>query len=184
MNLSGKQLSLIMPHCPHPDGYSAILTMETQTAHIDTVTASAAFLAMLAEESSELRVMEEQGDHGYLGANAKWYGRGWPQLTGLDNYQAAGVATGFDLVGRPELLLDPQVSGAVAAWFWTLGAGQNLSRAAKAHGLVPGCNLNDVANTPDFVGVCLAHNGGMNGFEQRRAYYLRALEVLGVGALV
>ena len=183
MNLTGKQLAAIMPRCPYPESYAAILTMESMTAGISTVTASAAFLATLAEESGELRILEEAGDHSYLGADAKWYGRGWGQHTGEANYKWLSGAIGMDLIAKPELLLDPQVSGAAATAFWKVGAGLRLSPAAKAHGLPSGCDLSDIANRPDITGVRLAWNGGLNGLDVVLDYYHRALEVLGVGAL-
>ena len=68
--------------------------------------------------------------------------------------------------------------------FWKAGAGLHLSPAAKAHGVPEGCDLSDIANRPDITGVRLAWNGGLNGFDLVKAYYLVGLEVLGSAALL
>lgn len=39
-----------------------------------------------------------------------YYGRGGVQLTWLDNYDAMGKILGVDLVGNPDLALDPRIS--------------------------------------------------------------------------
>jgi predicted chitinase len=47
-----------------------------------------------------------------------FYGRGYIQLTWAHNYVAAGTALGLDLVGNPDLALQPKVAAQTAAWFF------------------------------------------------------------------
>lgn len=54
---------------------------------------------------------------GYEGG-VLYAGRSFPQLTHLGNYRQAGEALGLDLVGNPNLVLDPKVGADVLAWFW------------------------------------------------------------------
>lgn len=54
---------------------------------------------------------------GYEGG-ALFAGRGFPQLTHLSNYRNAGADLGVDLVGNPDLAMDPQISADILAWFW------------------------------------------------------------------
>jgi putative chitinase len=50
--------------------------------------------------------------------NTGFYGRGFIQLTWQKNYAAAGKALGIDLVGNPDLALDPAIAAKIAAWFF------------------------------------------------------------------
>jgi putative chitinase len=42
-----------------------------------------------------------------------------------------------------------------------------------------GCDLNDLADAGDFEGITLAINGGLNGADDRLAYFKKAEQVLG-----
>ena len=57
-----------------------------------------------------------------------FFGRGLIQLTWLDNYRAAGLALGLDLVGHPELALDPWISARIFAWYFVT---HGVAEAAK-----------------------------------------------------
>jgi putative chitinase len=46
-------------------------------------------------------------------------GGGLIQLTGRDNYRAAGEAISVDLEGEPDLIEDPAISLKTALWYWT-----------------------------------------------------------------
>ncbi|KZM76106.1 glycoside hydrolase family 19 protein [Nocardia terpenica] len=144
---------------------------------ISTPLRRAAFLAQLAQESSELRYFEELGDDEYFqqydpgeantaagnvepGDGARYHGRGPIQLTGRGNYRAAGQALGLDLEGEPELAARPDIGFRIAQWYWS-------SR-----------NINAVADTGDIAAVTQLVNGGYNGLADRRYYFYRALEVL------
>src|SRR3954451_14056125 len=88
------------------------------------------FLAQLAHESDHLTAFEERASGAdYEGNRAlgntqpgdgvRFKGRGPIQLTGRNNYIAAGNALGLDLVGNPELAKQIEVGFRTAAWFWT-----------------------------------------------------------------
>lgn len=90
----------------------------------------------------------------------RYRGRGPIQLTGADNYRAAGTALGCDLVANPDQLLDPAIGARAAAWFWTR----------------KGCN--EPADRGDMIGVTRLVNGGTLGLAERTALYARALALL------
>jgi putative chitinase len=80
-------------------------------------------------------------------------GRGLKQLTGKFNYEKCGAALGLDLVGNPDLLLEPMAAARSAGWFW------------KAN------NLSAFADANDIKGMTKKINGGLIGYEQRQALY-------------
>jgi len=148
------------------------------------------FLAQVAHESGELRytleiasgsAYEGRQDLGNTepGDGVRFRGRGLIQVTGRDNYRACGDALGLDLLLEPSLLEQPESACRSAGWFWTAGAGLRLSRRALEHGIIAGCNLNDVADAGDFEGVTLAVNGSLNGLTGRKYYFERAQRILG-----
>lgn len=156
---------------------------------IVTPARQAAFIAQLAHESGEFQYVQEiasgaayegRQDLGNTepGDGVRYKGRGLIQITGRANYQACGDALGADLVGNPERLEEPELACRSAAWFWTVGAGLRLSRAAIAAGCEPGCNLNEYADSGDMQRITYAINGGLNGMKDRLHYYERAQRVL------
>ena len=50
-------------------------------------------------------------------------GRGYVQLTGRGNYEAASKSFGQDFLANPDLLLEPEMSANVLAWFFSGGSG-------------------------------------------------------------
>lgn len=94
----------------------------------------------------------------------RYRGRGLKQLTGKSNYSLAGKAMGLDLVGKPELLEKPEHAAESACWFW------------KENG------LNSYADRSDVAGATRVINGGQIGLDERKDYYDRATEALGVTA--
>ncbi|SUD59824.1 lysozyme [Ectopseudomonas oleovorans] len=86
------------------------------------------------------------------GDGHKFRGRGYTQLTGRSNYEAAGKALGIDLVSNPDMAADPEVAAKVATWYWKSRPG--LSEAAK---------------NGDVTGVTKKINGGTNGLADRQA---------------
>ena len=52
------------------------------------------------------------------GDGYKFRGRGYIQLTGHDNYEAAGKAIGMDLVNHPDLAATPEGATKTALYFW------------------------------------------------------------------
>ena len=142
---------------------------------------AAAFLAQCAHESAELLYMKELGGAAYLDKydtgelakrlgntpeddddGQKYCGRGPIQLTGLDNYKAAGLALGLDLINHPELLEQPAHGCRAAAWFW------------RRRG------LNELADQDAFGAITVRINGGYLGLDKRLGYWLRARKVFGL----
>ena len=140
-------------------------------AAITTPKRQAAFLAQLAHESGELRYFEElasgkayegRKDLGNVrpGDGVRYKGRGPIQLTGRNNYRAAGKALGIDLENNPKLAARSDVGFRTAAWFWT-------SR-----------KLNPLADRGDFREITRRINGGYNGMASRTRYWNRAKKAL------
>jgi putative chitinase len=82
-----------------------------------------------------------------------YIGRGIKQLTGKDNYTRCGEALGIDLVGNPDLLLEPIYAARSAGWFWKVN------------------NLAKFADVGDIKGMTKVINGGYIGLEARQALY-------------
>ncbi len=82
----------------------------------------------------------------------RYRGRGAIQITGRDNYEAAGTALGLDLANHPELLEQPENAVRASAWWW------------QSHGL----NERVDANPNDVEGVTRVINGGTHGLEDRQ----------------
>lgn len=99
----------------------------------------------------------------------RYHGRGPIQATGRENYQLGGHALGLDLVGRPQILLQPGPGALYAAWYWA-----GLKK------------LNAAADRKDLVAMTKGVNGGTNGLEDgnavglddRTEIYERALSAL------
>ncbi|SEC24520.1 putative chitinase [Pseudomonas saponiphila] len=90
----------------------------------------------------------------------KYRGRGLIQLTGANNYRAAGAALGLDLVNHPELVEQQETAALVAGWFW------------QSNG------LNELADAGQFDKITRAINGGLNGQADRLALRDAAVKVL------
>lgn len=132
----------------------------------------AAFLAQLAHESGSFQYVKElasglayenREDLGNTeqGDGVKYKGRGLIQITGKANYLECGEYLTLDLLNKPELLELPENACLSAGWFWN-----------KKH-------LNDLADKGDFLTITKRINGGTNGYQNRLAFYERALEILG-----
>ena len=80
-------------------------------------------------------------------------GRGLKQLTGKFNYEKCGKDLGIDLVGNPDLLLEPIYAARSAGWFWRSN------------------NLSVFADVGDIKGMTKKINGGLIGYEARQALY-------------
>ncbi|MBK5541492.1 glycoside hydrolase family 19 protein [Pseudomonas sp. TH05] len=90
----------------------------------------------------------------------KYRGRGLIQLTGANNYRAAGGALGLDLVNHPELVEQPETAALVAGWFW------------QSNG------LNELADSGQFAKITRTINGGLTGQTDRVALRDLAAKVL------
>ncbi|MEQ7778118.1 peptidoglycan-binding protein [Xanthomonas hortorum] len=71
----------------------------------------------------------EPGD-GYL-----YRGRGYMQLTGKDQYRAAGEALDLDLVAHPDLAAQPENASRIATWYWQNNVPQAARQDAHAAGV-------------------------------------------------
>ena len=80
-------------------------------------------------------------------------GRGLKQLTGKDNVTRCGAALGVDFVSNPDLLLEPNNAARSAGWFWKVN------------------KLADFADKEDIKGMTVKINGGLIGYDQRKALY-------------
>lgn len=160
-SLSAQRAAEVAPH----------LNVAMAEAGIDTPKKKAAFIAQLMHESGAFRYNEEiasgadyegRRDLGNTqpGDGRRFKGRGFIQLTGRANYEAAGRALGLDLVNNPELAAQPENAARVAAWYWN---SRGLSSKAEAG---------------DFAGITRSINGGTNGAADRNRLYGNALNIL------
>lgn len=99
---------------------------------------------------------ESSGD-GY-----KYRGRGYIQLTGHDNYMRYAAATATDALNTPDIVSAPEGAAMSAAWFWSKNG------------------LNELADKEDMMTITRRVNGGLNGLQERMAYYHQARQALGV----
>jgi putative chitinase len=88
-------------------------------------------------------------------------GRGLKQLTGKFNYEKCGLGLGIDLVGNPDLLLEPMYAARSAGWFWKTNS------------------LSTFADKGDITGMTKRINGGVIGLAERQAKYDRCLKAMG-----
>ena len=88
-------------------------------------------------------------------------GRGLIQITGRANYQKYGEIIGVDLIAEPDKAAWLTIAPRIAAAFWA------------SH------NLNPLADADDLRGITLAVNGGLTGFDARKAWVAKAKTVLG-----
>jgi putative chitinase len=91
-----------------------------------------------------------------------YLGRGFAQTTGRDEYDRLGKLTGLDLVGHPELLVDP-------AHFLECGAANFVL-----------CGCLPFARDDDIVNVTKRLNGGTVGLAERRQWLAKWKCELGV----
>lgn len=158
--------------CPHakPERLAAVLVplnLAMDEYEINTPQRQAAFIAQVAHESGSFRYVREiasgeayegRRDLGNTepGDGVRFRGRGYIQITGRANYRSCGDALGLDLLSEPELLELPHNAARSAGWFW------------KRRG------LNELADKLAFETITKRINGGLNGYEDRLAYYGRA----------
>ena len=122
----------------------------------------AALAAQLARKPEQIANIAYGGRMGNTlpGDGWKYRGRGLIQLTGANNYRAAGAALGLDLVNHPELVEQPETAALVAGWFW------------QSNG------LNELADSGQFAKITRVINGGLAGQADRLALRDLAAKVL------
>lgn len=160
------------------DGIVTLLNRYAPEFGITTAIRWAHFLAQICHESAEFLYTVEQGKKSYflerygtgalasrLGNKYKidgynFRGRGLIQITGRYNYTKYKEFCGYDVVAKPDLLMQPVGAIRSAMWYW------------QTHG------LNALADKDDFKGVTKTINGGYNGIDDRRKYLERAKKAL------
>jgi len=141
-----------------------------QIAGIDTVNDKAAFVAQLMHESAAFRYNEEIHDGSNYegrrdlgntqpGDGRRFKGRGFIQLTGRANYEAASRDLGIDFVNNPDLAANDANAAKVAAWYWQQR------------------NISVYGDAGDIVKVSKLVNGGTNGLEQRKELFYAGVEI-------
>jgi len=153
---------------------------------INTKERQSCFIAQIAHESGSFRYVKElasgqayegREDLGNTqpGDGAKFKGRGLIQVTGRNNYKACSIYLFNDkrLLDNPEILELPESAVNSACWYWN-------SR-----------NLNEICDQDDnwihnwhnkdyskFEWITVKINGGLNGYQDRLTFYLKAKEIL------
>ncbi|MEI2779277.1 MAG: glycoside hydrolase family 19 protein [Tetrasphaera sp.] len=102
------------------------LKREMQRGSITNASRKAAFLATLVSESA----MRYDADQ--YGATDKYHGRGYIQLSGDFNYEAAGNYFDVNLLRNPERARSLRWSAPIARWYWTV-ARTTTNAYADAH---------------------------------------------------
>lgn len=111
----------------------------------------AQFLAQMAHESWDFKKMKEvpQGKNYFKkydpkhapktakilgnvkpGDGERFKGRGFIQLTGRDNYKAAGDYLNIDLLKNPDLAAKPEIAAKIALWYWNTRVKPNVDNWA------------------------------------------------------
>ena len=93
------------------------------------------------------------------GDGAKYIGRGLLQVTGRESYRRFGKLLGVDLEAQPDLAADARYALAIAAAEWHESS----------------CNV--FADHDDIRAVTRAINGGLTGFEERKAWLAKTKKV-------
>jgi putative chitinase len=200
-----------MPRTPDPDSWVEALNAASDACEISTPRRTAAFLAQIAVESSELTRLAENLNYSAARLVRVWpnrfpdvasalpfalnpeklanyvyakrlgngdeasgdgwlyRGRGVLQITGRGNYRAAGKAIGEPLEDEPDRMLQRSTAAFAAGQFWK---SHGLNELADDH--------NDDEDDEDFVTISIKVNGGRQGLDQRRAYWAKARQILGI----
>lgn len=159
--------------------FAGPFTEAMEAAGCNTVRRAAMFCAQIGHESAGLRYMEElargeayegRSDLGNTrpGDGKRFKGSGPIQLTGRNNFRAftrwahSRGLTDIDFEQRPELVReDPRWGFLAATWYWSVARPQ----------------INAMCDVGDLNGVTRAINGGLNGFQDRKERYERALRI-------
>lgn len=205
--LSEDSLKQIMPRLPDASRALPPLQSAMSEFEVNTPKREAAFLAQIAHESAELTRFVENlnyGANGLMTTFPKYFagmdkaqqyernqekianyvyasrlgngdetsgdgwryrGRGPIQITGRDNYAKYGGLLSVDLVNNPDQAAAPEVGFRIAGAYW------------RENG------LNDAADKEMIETITERINGKKKlGLAERKQYYARAKEVLGVPA--
>lgn len=139
------------------------------------------FVGQVAHETGRFEWMHELGQPGYFtkydgradlgnthpGDGYRYRGRGLIQITGRANYARYGALLDIDLLGDPDLAMEPDAAVRIAGSFWV------------THGLNALADRDDGTNSDDVV-MLITHrvNGGANGLADREYLTARAKAVI------
>lgn len=167
-SITGKNTNLL------PD-IAKWLTKTCPTYGIDDKERYAHFLAQACFETNGFTIFKELGNGAAYegreslgninpGDGEKYKGRGIFMVTGKNNYLQLGILWGErDLfINNPELLEQPEYAVWAACEFWNIKG------------------LNEIADNAEesLPAITKKINGGLNGLENRKKYYDKAIEVL------
>jgi predicted chitinase len=152
-----------------------------EASQCNNVERIAQWFAQVGHESYGLMYMEELADGSQYegredlgntspGDGPKYKGHGPIQITGKTNHSAVSawaygegyVESPDKFVVEPTLLASDHYGFMGTAWYWTVARGTQI---------------NEAADRQDHETVCRLINGGLNGFDDRKARYARAKEV-------
>jgi len=191
--ITSQQLKQIVPNIK-PDNltvYTDVLNEALPRYDIITPERIRCFISQVAEESASFNATKEfasgkeyegRKDLGNVnpGDGVRYKGRGLIQVTGRANYKECSRVLFKDdtLIKKPELLELPKYAVESACWYWQ-------SR-----------RLNEICDQPDDWTHTVTHkdgttstytkfqqltrciNGGLNGYNEREAFYQRAKQVI------
>jgi putative chitinase len=178
-----QQLQEIMPDAKLADlkKYIPFIDDTLAQAEINTPKRIAAFISQVAEESINFHYtleiasgQEYEGRHdlgNVLSGDGQLYkGRGLVQITGRNNYKSCSLAMYGDtrLITTPSLLEQPEPALRSACWYWNC-RNLNLIADKPEDWFKPGPH-----NYSKTQWITVLVNGGLNGYNQRLAYYNRA----------
>lgn len=105
-------------------------------------------------------VMAKKLGNTQVGDGAKYFGRGFIQLTGKENYARAGKALNLPLLDQPDLASNPEVAAKIAIWYW--------NSRVKPH----------VSDFTDTKAVTKRINPGLKGLQDRHDNFQDYLKVI------
>jgi putative chitinase len=153
-----EMLAAVMPLASQSnlDRYAGPLADACEEYGIDTPARVAAFLAQIAHESGSLKFVRE------LATGDAYEGRkdlGNTQPGDGRRFKGRGL---IQIIHDPAQLEQPGPACRSAGWFWQTR------------------KLNPLADASAFAQITRRINGGLNGYDDRLAYYERAKAALGV----
>lgn len=160
--VSAHRRAMFLAQCAHESGgftrfvenlnYSAQALMRTWPNRFPSLAIAAQYERQPEKIANHVYANRLGNGNEASGDGWKYRGRGCLQITGHNNYTAAGAAIRYPLGVYPQDLEQPQFGAPAAAWFW------------QSRG------LNELADEGDFEGITRRINGGMTGLTDRIAW--------------
>ena len=182
-NAGSKVQGQIQPRLKEPPVETTGLSMNASTEHaLETAAIRAGirgvelaqFMAQMRHESADFANLKEIGNKHYfakrydpkhaprtakilgnthVGDGERYYGRGFVQITGRDNYRMAGEYLGIDLLNHPDWAARPDVAAKIAVWYWKTRVKPSVN------------NFNDTAAVTKLI------NPALRGLKDRAQYF-------------